>query len=79
MPPKKKDYKWPVLISSIVIIFIGIFVLLAAPFLSLWGFEVKELKILKESIASGYVIGVFGLVLELIAYLPEIISAWRKK
>lgn len=76
---EKKDYKWPVLISSIVIIFTGITILIITPLLNIWGFEIKDLKILKESFPSGYVICAIGLLFELIAYLPEIILAIRKK
>lgn len=72
-PEQKKDYKWVLLISSITIIFLGIFTLLATPFIHyIWKIQPAELSVYKVTLPSGYVIIGVGLFLELIAFLPEI-------
>jgi len=79
MRAKKKDYKWSILISALVIIFIGIFVLVSTPFITyFWGIKPDDLNIYKMTLPSGYVIIGVGLVLEIIAFLPEIATAIRK-
>lgn len=76
MAPKKKDYKWVLLISSITIIFLGIFALLATPFVHyIWKIKPAELSVYKVTLPSGYAIIAVGLILEIIAFLPEITAA----
>lgn len=73
---KKKDYKWFLLVSSIIIIFLGIFVLISTPFIHyIWKIKPAELSVYKVTLPSGYVIIGVGLFLELIAFLPEITAA----
>lgn len=75
----KKDYKWLLLTCSMTIIFMGIISLWMEPLLKMWGLQVEQLKFLKESFPSGYVVITVGLIVELTPYIPEIIAVFKKK